>query len=444
MKFGGSSIKGAQEMKRVIDIIKSKAGRKSVIVLSACGGITDNLLKITEFASSGDIEKTDETFKLIEQQHLDIIDSLVSDININDAAKYVVDKLLYELKILIEGISLLKECTPKTRDSVLAYGELLSTNIFEYICEDKGLSSAFLDAREIIRTDSLFNCANVDINAIHYNAKHYLMPLLKKNDLVVTQGFIGSDSSGCTTTIGRGGSDYTAALIGASIAAGEIQIWTDVSGALSADPRLVSNPITLESLSFNEIRELSFFGAKVLHPDTIKPAMEKNIVVRILNTFEPDNPGTSIRATHESERTSHLSLTLKDDILLASPNGATFDSGISTYAKILKACGKKDLTVYGSVYTDGSFKIIFDKNKKSESFADDFNISIAEVSILVFCGEDIGKAKSGAPATVINCINNFNPHSIIFSSSGNSIIGVLPTEMAEEALKYSHEKTLSI
>ena len=282
MKFGGSSVKDEECIRNVCDIIKINLERKPIVVCSAVGGITDMLIEAAEKALKGD--DFGEVIDKIRKRHFGIIDKLKLD-------KELVEGLLFDFEETIKRISIAKSADIVVMDLVQSFGERISCRIVAAELNNTGIEAKAFDAWDIgMITNSDFGKAEpID------EAEPMLRQNLSNVKLVpVITGFIGKSQNGAITTLGRGGSDYTAAIIGSAIKAEEIQIWTDVDGIMTADPRVVSEAKTIPQISFEESSELAFFGAKVLHPKTILPAMKKNIPVRVLNTYNPKGKGTLI------------------------------------------------------------------------------------------------------------------------------------------------------
>ncbi len=294
LKFGGTSVTNTAAMQQVFSIVSNNK-EEQIVVLSACSGITDSLIILLNYAWQNQSNEMKATLEKISTHHIQVVDDLLANNKYHEEAKQTIFKLIEELDKFIEGIFFLKETTPRALDKVMSFGELLSTTIFHYYCLSQGLQSVWWDARKFMKTDSNFNSANVDFNLSRNEITNYLeSQQFNKIKLAITQGFVGSDLSGRTTTLGRGGSDYTAAIVGNLTNAKEIQIWTDVNGILTADPRTVKRTKTIEIMEFNEVRQLAYFGAKVIHPNTLLPAIETGIPIKVLNTFNPSNQGTTI------------------------------------------------------------------------------------------------------------------------------------------------------
>src|ERR1017187_9360104 len=296
MKFGGTSLESAAAIERVASIVKARASRRPVVVVSAMGKTTNKLLAIASAAIDGAPEE------YIRQIH-DLRDfhSREARLVVPLADRAELDRLLdehfQELTELVKGLAVLGELTPRSIDAISSYGERLSSYIVSLAFRHFGMDTAHLDSRQVIVTDRRHTQA-APLYPETYARLAAIVPALAENKIVVMGGFIAATEDGVTTTLGRGGSDYTAAIVGAGIDAEEIQIWTDVDGMLTADPTILPGGHRVKTISFAEAAELAYFGAKVLHPATVVPAIEKNIPVMILNSRRPDVPGT--RITSES------------------------------------------------------------------------------------------------------------------------------------------------
>ena len=310
MKFGGTSIGTVAAMERAIDIVMAERVRAvPVVVLSACGGVTNKLIEIAESAGKSDIEKAMALSGEIRAHHLELVEALVHDPSRREAANMAVMNYVDELEELIKGVGIVGELTARSYDSFCSFGELLSTTVFSQALLDSGCESTWLDMRRVMITDDNFSMARPLDEICSKNARDAIRPLLESGKVVVTQGFIGSTKEGKTTTLGRGGSDYTAALLGAWLQSDEIQIWTDVDGVMTCDPRLVPEAKSIRVMTFTEAAELSYLGAKVLHPDTISPAVQQNIPVYVLSSHYPESKGTVITNNPETlEGTSYSGL----------------------------------------------------------------------------------------------------------------------------------------
>ncbi len=297
-KFGGSSVGNAERIRNVMGIIQAlqSSGERLGLVVSAFGGMTDRLIKVSVLASNGDSTYQVELKRLIDD-HKKAVYELINPAQLHEVIEQL-DAMIAELSDVAHGIFLLRELTKRTLDFVMSFGERLSAFIITHGLQRQGIAAAYLDARRVVKTDGQFGSARVDfvktyaLIAAHFQAQEMLQ---------VITGFIGSTEQDETTTLGRGGSDYTASIFGAALNVREIQIWTDVDGVLTANPKIVPNAFSLPQLSYEEAMELSHFGAKVIYPPTMQPALDKNIPIRILNSFNPTFPGTLIGKVTSSE-----------------------------------------------------------------------------------------------------------------------------------------------
>lgn len=298
MKFGGTSVRNADAMLKVAGIVQKARSTNSriLVVLSATSGTTSCLLDLARNAAQ-ELDYTAD-YERIVAHHYQVADELHID-------RSCIDALLAQCSQHLSALSVLGECTDQSLDAIAGYGELLSTTLFAELLRGRGIGCSWADARQCIITDSTFSAATVDVELAQAATSTLMQPLFDHSNIVVTQGFIASSSSGFPTTLGRGGSDYSAALMGSFLHASEIQIWTDVSGVYTCDPKVVSSAQPIDILPFDDVRTLALFGAKVLHPETILPAMTAGIPVRVLNTFQPEHPGTTIK--HTSDYRNQLS-----------------------------------------------------------------------------------------------------------------------------------------
>lgn len=314
-KFGGTSVANAIAMRAVLSIVQRDISRRPIVVLSACSGATNDLIALVEYAAKGDRNSVQKSITAIRERHLALCRELIYASDRLTTVVESINVLCTELSVYCEGVALLGECTPRSIAYSSAMGELLSSTIFAAYAQSEGIPAVFADARKFMRTDDTFLGGVVDRSALRILAEEYVVKPLLDGGIIITQGFIGSDSIGRTTTLGRGGSDYSAALLGAAIHAEEIQIWTDVSGIASTDPRRIASAFTIPFMSFAEARELAYYGAKVLHPETILPAVEMGITVKVLNTFAPENEGTTILPHNDKNGTGFRGITMKEHCL---------------------------------------------------------------------------------------------------------------------------------
>lgn len=293
LKFGGTSVEFAKNMRQVREILSLYKGERVLVVFSACRGITDQLIKLAGYAKNRDLDDITNVLHTIYSHHDQIVDELDFKNELaREETRKEISVLKGQLRDIAHGITLLGELTERSRAKILSFGEILSTTIFAHYLASHVKRSTFFDARDVMTLRFENEHSSVDFTSTFAKCSAILSPHFKQNDIIVTQGFIGSDDTGNSAVLSRGGSDYSAAVFAAALSASEIQIWTDVPGICTSDPRHFPNAHTVPQMTFAEVRKLSFYGAKVLHPDTVSPAIDYNIPVRVLDTLKPNDFGT--------------------------------------------------------------------------------------------------------------------------------------------------------
>lgn len=304
MKFGGTSVGSAERVAQAADIVRTEVekGVQVLVVLSAMSGVTNALLASAQEAASGSIANLLATRQDLKVRHFEVIEKLIKSGTARDFLRQRVEDTLDGFEDLCTSIFVLGECTPRGRDAVASLGERLIVPIAAQVLSEFGFSAKPIDATDLIVTDDVFGSADPLPDSTREKTRALVLPMLEAGTVVVTTGFIGATHSGIVTTLGRGGSDYTATILGSALDADQVWIWTDVNGVMTTDPRVVPDAKTLPEISYAEAAELAYFGAKVIHPKTIMPAADKNIPIRILNSFNPSSPGTLIiREPHATD-----------------------------------------------------------------------------------------------------------------------------------------------
>lgn len=294
LKFGGSSVQSPELIRRVVAIAEARLDRAPLLVASAMGKTTDTLVQLAADGASGNGKRAFKALDNLRRSHSQAASALVSGTRLVETSGRL-ESLFGELSSLLRGLTLIKECSPRTMDAILAFGELLSTTLIAAAAAEAGIDTVLADSRRLVRTDDSFGAANVDFRTTAKLVQSAVQP--EPGRLIVAQGFIASTDSGVTTTLGRGGSDYSATIFGSCLAAEEVQIWTDVDGIMTTDPRIISAARSIPEIGYEEAAELAYFGAKVVHPSTIQPAVEAGIPVYVKNTTNPDATGTRIAAS---------------------------------------------------------------------------------------------------------------------------------------------------
>jgi aspartokinase/homoserine dehydrogenase 1 len=433
LKFGGTSVGSAARIMALPEIIKpyTKSYKQVIVVCSAMSKVTDLLIKAGEEASVHN-PAYKKTVSDIKTKHNEAIRELFKQ---SKSVSKKVEDMLAELEKIYEGIFLINEFSLRSRDLVTSFGERLSCTIVNEYFNTSKVSATFCDARQIIKTDSSFSEAKVDFPATNKAIREFFS---KQGAVVVTTGFIASDKNGITTTLGRGGSDYTAAIVGAAIGADEIQIWTDVNGVMSADPNKVKNAITLDSMTYNEAMEMCYFGAKVIHPPTIVPALEKNIPLRIKNSFHPEQAGTFIskKAAKSDHTVKGITSIEQVHLLTLQGSGMVGVAGIS--ARLFSALAIEKVNVILITQASSEHNISFavkpnDSLRSKQAIENAFALEIktkliepvaiqTDLSILAVIGENM-KNTAGVSGRLFQTLGK-NGVSVIAAAQGSSELNI--------------------
>jgi bifunctional aspartokinase / homoserine dehydrogenase 1 len=454
LKFGGTSVANSENISKVIDLtIDALEKDKTILVISALGGITDMLIHTAVSAAAGD-ESYKDKLQEFEHRHLETVRTLLP-ITRQSAALSAVKTRCNELEDICSGVFLLGELSPRTQDKIVSYGELLSSYIIAARFASLDLAHAWKDTRELIVTDSGYGHAAVDFPKTNRKIKDYIDG--SSSSLFILPGFVAADEKGVTTTLGRGGSDYTAAILAAAVDARTLEIWTDVSGMMTADPRLVSNVRLIPRISYQEAMELSHFGAKVIYPPTIQPVMRKNIPVWIKNTFAPRDPGTVIEldAIHSGDSIRGISSIPRIALLSLEGSGMVGIPGFSK--RLFEALSSDQINVI--LITQGSSEHsicvgIDETNATAAKHAVDhsFHPEIAagtvdplivetNLSVIALVGDHM-KSHPGISGKMFGVLgrNGVNVRAIAQGSSERNITAVIATSDVKKAINVLHEE----
>ncbi len=454
LKFGGTSVANAENINKVAAIVKSAIGNdRTMVVVSALGGVTDLLLRAAQLAATGE-ESYMEILSSIELQHMETVRELFP-IAKQSSLLSLVKKSCNEIEDICNGIFLLGELTPRSTDRIASYGELLSAQLITAKFNAEGMTAVFKDARELIVTNSAFTNAEVDMSATNDKINEYF--LSASANLFVVPGFIAADKQANTTTLGRGGSDYTAALLAAGLHARVLEIWTDVSGMMTADPRLATNARIIPVISYQEAMELSHFGAKVIYPPTIQPVMNKGIPVWIRNTFSPGDPGTLIEATVKKNGNIIRGISSINNITLVSLEGSGM-IGIPGFSKrLFEAMSNEKINVILITQSSSEHSITVGieaasaeraKQAVDDAFANEIALQKVEplkietdLSIIAVVGENM-KNHSGISGRMFGSLgkNGVNIRAIAQGSSEKNISAVISTRDVRKAINVLHEE----
>lgn len=338
-----------ENIRHVADLIANyvSQGYRIVAVVSALEGVTDKLIEAAEQAKKGNKNYIYELGQKIFEKHLAAVRKAIKNNRIQEEIEQILKTTIDELEKVLTGIIYVGELTPKSKDYVLSFGERLSTPILWGTLQDVGLDAQYFTGGEAgIVTDLNFGDAGPLMNITKYQVREKIEPLLEKGIIPVVTGYIAATQDGAITTLGRGGSDYTATIIGASLAASEIWIWKEVPGLMTSDPKIVPSAKILPELSFKEATEMAVFGAKAIHPRALEPAMEENIPVRIRNVFDPENPGTLIAKEQKIKLGDAVkAITLIKDVALVNISGAGRVGTPGTAAKVFDVLGRNNINI---------------------------------------------------------------------------------------------------
>ncbi len=444
MKFGGTSNQDAAAMSTVIRIIKAHLAEQPVVVISAIAKATNELEEAARTAARGDEDTAAAIIVRLFERHNGIIDNFIRSRDIAREIETIFYTHLSEIKSLLKGIAILRELTPRTQDAICSFGERLSSRIIAAGLKEVGIDSVWVDAKEFMITDDRFGAAQPVTDAVEKNLDAKVLPLLRQGKTPVTQGFIGVTSSGAYTTMGRESSDYSATIIGAAMNAKKVQIWTDVDGILTADPRIVQQTKKLRHMSFEEAFELSYFGAKVLHPATMLPVIEKKIPVQILNS-KREGAGTMVDMTGELDQKDVLkSIAYRRNLSLISVsphkrfNQYLFWEGIFnvlTQAGI--TTGMLATSEYNVAFTvDGKMDVSALKGELEEFGT--VEISPGKAS-LCLVGKGL-RGRSGIADRIFKPLSDFHIYMISFGASDLNLTLLIDEEHVPDALNRLHRE----
>ncbi len=313
MKFGGTSVENAAALERISGIVASRLPRKPLVVVSAMGATTDRLLAIAKAAVEGDRDQALDLLEQLRAFHFEHGRAVCPDKKLGELKSFL-EEHFQELAALVKGLAVLGELTPRSNDAISSFGERLSSYIVALALESQGIDSVRIDSREVFITDDRHDGAVPAPELTRERLDQHVVPLMSEGKTVVLGGFIAASEQGVTTTLGRGGSDYTASLAGALLDADEVEVWTDVDGVMTADPSMLADAHRIRVMTFAEAAELAYFGGRVLHPSTMVPAIEKNIPIRVLNSRRPEVEGTEIVLQPQSSETVVKSIAYKERI----------------------------------------------------------------------------------------------------------------------------------
>ncbi|GHB79559.1 bifunctional aspartate kinase/homoserine dehydrogenase I [Persicitalea jodogahamensis] len=435
LKFGGTSVGSVESIKLVIEILEKSIskGERTAVVFSAMGGATNRLIEIGRMAAAGNQEYF-ELLKVVEERHFATIRGLIN-VKQQSGTFANIKGLFNELEDILRGVSLIRELTDRTMDLIMSFGERLSTNIITEALKNIGVKAEFCDARQLVRTNDHFGMADVDFATTN---QLILEHFAKSSALQCITGFIGATAEGITTTLGRGGSDYTASIFGAALDAQVIEIWTDVDGMMTADPRKVPNAFTIPAISYAEAMELSHFGAKVIYPPSLQPAFAKNIPLKVLNTFNIGFEGTLVDRSANHKQYAITGISSIDDMALVNIQGSGMIGVAGISARLFTTLSENNISVVLISQASSEHSICFTIDHQLAERAQQvleaaFEVEIKSgdidsiaieknVSIIAIVGE--GMRKSSGVAGKLFSVLGKNGINIIATAQGSSELNI--------------------
>ena len=424
MKFGGTSVQDAAAIDRAAGIVRSRRKQKPVVVVSALAKVTDQLVLIGQKASRSEADSAVELVHALKDRHFQVAGDLLGKQGYKEIAPKL-ELLFEELEDFARGLAAVHELSPRSSDALLSFGERLSSEIVAAAFAQRGLTTSWIDSRECVITDANYTAARPQMEATRKCCQAKISPLVSKGKIPVMGGFIASTSDGISTTLGRGGSDFSAAIVGAALDAKSIEIWTDVEGMMTTDPRLCPDARTIKRISFNEAAELAYFGAKVLHPATLLPAVERNIPVYVLNSRNPSGTGTRITAHAPSGREMFRAITAKTNISIVN---VVASRGIMVHGflrSVFDALDRYGASVDIVAISEVSMSFTMETRRLPEALLVELE-KIADVSsenkqaIICLVGEDI-HGRPGIAASVFTTVANAGVNVRMISQGASEI-----------------------
>ena len=457
LKFGGTSVGSAKNINKVISILENYSKSDTIIcAVSAVGGITDKLLLAGNYAKNKNKQFKD-VLEGIEESHFNIVNALIP--NNNESVMAFVESKLDELKSLLDGIFLINELSPKTSDKLVSFGELLSSYIIAETMKSRGLSADRKNSQELIITDSNFTKAEVDFAITNENIQEYFKNVIQR--ITIIPGFVSKSVTGDITTLGRGGSDYTAAIVAAALKVDQLEIWTDVSGMFTTNPKQVKQAYPIEKISYQEAMELSHFGAKVLYPPTVQPVLDLNIPIHIKNTLAPEEVGTVISNNEENTNAPVKGISNIDGIALITLQGSGM-IGIPGFSKrLFETLSQEKINIILITQASSEHSICIgineqDVNKAKTAIDGAFENEIAlgkidplitenGLSIIALVGDKM-KNHQGISGKMFSTLgrNNINIRAIAQGASEKNISAVISKKDVKKALNAIHEQFFEI
>ena len=442
MKFGGTSVEDSNAIDRVVKIVRERLDQTPVVVVSAMAKVTDQLLATGRAAGDGEREKALELSRALRERHYAAASELLST-GVFTEFHSELEADFDSLDELLRGISAVGELTPRTMDNVVSFGERVSSKMVAAAFSARGLNASHVDSRDCIVTDATHSRAIPHFDETNLRLQKIVRPLLDHKRVPIMGGFIGSTREGITTTIGRGGSDFTAAIVGAGLDAERIEIWTDVDGMMTTDPGICNDARRIKAISFEEAAELAYFGAKVLHPATLLPAIQKNIPVYVLNSRNPKNEGTRITARGPKCKNTFKAIAAKKRITIVDVVATRMLMAHGFLRAIFEVFDRHKCPVDVVSTSEVSVSLTVDSNEAIPAIAADLQ-KLADVkyegrkAIVCLVGENI-RGTRGIAAKVFGAIPAMNVRMISQGASEINISFVIEEDDVPEAIQSLHK-----
>ena len=444
MKFGGTALADASRIRAAGEIVRGQLGLRPMVVVSALAGVTDLLIRAVSAAREGDRAGLEPILADLERRHRWALAGSVEHAGRRHDLSVAVDDLFEDLRQLLRSVRILGEGTPRSSDALLAFGEILAGNIVSAAFLDSGLPARWVDPREVLITDDRHGAAEPDLDAIARRCREGILPLLEAGEVPITGGFVGATRRGHTTTLGRGGSDTSASVLGSAMDAKEIQIWTDVDGILSADPDVAPNARLLERISFSEAAELAYYGAKVLHPASIEPAVRRQIPVRVRNALRPEGTGTVILALSAADAPPIASVSSRGGVSTVRVTSPRMRMDPDFVPRVLGAFHQEGIVPDLVVSSEVAVTVVFPGRRDLEGvlrlLGDGMRLESAEERAIL-CVVGSGLAGDGsARGRVLSALAGFDPEVVALGASGTSVAAVFPEAVLGDAVRSMHRR----
>jgi aspartate kinase len=440
VKFGGTSVGDADAICRAADVVASRLSRAPVVVVSAASGTTTELLGIAEQAARGQLIGALRSVEHIRERHIAMCEVLLCNSATGPDITAEIAAMCDEVASLAEALTTLGHITPRSLDAVASFGEQISSLLVTEAFRARGIPAQHVDARDVVVTSDHFNEAEPSLDAISERARDRIAPVVRSGSVPVLGGYIGATSAGVTTTLGRGGSDYTASLLGAALGADDIEIWTDVDGMLTADPRVVSDAKLISQIRFDEASELASFGAKVLHPNTIAPAVRRGIPVYIYNTRKPQLSGT--RIMFDAPRRAVTAIAAKGDVTIVRVSAPRMLLAKGFLRSVFEIFERHRTSVDVVSTSEVSVSVTLDDAARLDELLVDLRL-LGDVSIerdravVAIVGSGIGD-RGDCMGRALTALGDMHVHMVSLSATGINLTVVVDGAAMHDAMRALH------